>query len=34
MNYLRELVTKKVNMLENANTIEELENLKKYRLIE
>ncbi len=34
MNHLRELVTKKVKMLENANTIEELENLKKYRLIE
>ena len=34
MNYLRELVTKKVKMLETANTIEELEDLKKYRLIE
>lgn len=34
MNYLRELVTKKVKMLEDANTIEELEYLKKYRLIE
>ena len=34
MNYLREKVTKKVKMLENANTIEELEDLKKYRLIE
>ena len=29
MNYLREIVTKKVNMLENANTIEELEELKE-----
>ncbi len=27
MNYLRELVTKKVKMLETANTIEELEGL-------
>lgn len=34
MNYLRELVIKKVKMLETANTIEELEDLKKYRLIE
>ena len=34
MNHLRELVTKKVKMLVNANTIEDLENLKKYRLIE
>lgn len=34
MNHLRKLVTKKVKMLENANTIEDLENLKKYRLIE
>ena len=34
MNYLREIVTKKVNMLENANTIEELENRYTYRLIE
>lgn len=37
MNYLREIVTKKVKDLENidnTNTIEELENLKKYKLIE
>ena len=34
MNHLRELVVDKVKMLENANTIEELEDLKKYRLIE
>ncbi len=34
MNHLRELVVAKVKMLENANTIEDLEELKKYRLIE
>ena len=34
MDYLKEIVEKKVKELENANTIEELENLKKYRLIE
>lgn len=34
MNHLRELVTKKVKILENANTIEDLEELKKYKLIE
>ena len=34
MNHLRELVVDKVKMLENANTIEELEDLKKYKLIE
>ena len=34
MNYLRELVSKNVKILEKANTIEDLENLKKYKLIE
>ena len=34
MNYLRELVTSKLETLENANTKEELENLKKYKLLE
>ena len=34
MNYLRELVTSKLKTLENANTKEELEDLKKYKLIE
>lgn len=34
MNYLRELVTIKVKMLETSSTIEELEDLKKYRLME
>lgn len=34
MNYLRELVTSKLKTLENANTKEELEDLKKYRLLE
>ncbi len=34
MNYLRELVTSKLKTLENANTKEELEDLKKYKLLE
>ena len=34
MNYLRELVTSKLKTLEDANTKEELEDLKKYKLIE
>ena len=34
MNYLRELVEKKLKVLEDVSTIEELEDLKKYRLIE
>ena len=34
MNYLREIVENKLKVLADANTIEELENLKKYRLIE
>ena len=34
MNYLREIVENKLKVLTDANTIEELENLKKYRLIE
>ena len=34
MNYLRELVASKLETLENANTKEELEDLKKYKLIE
>ena len=34
MDYLKEIVEKKVKELENANTIEELEELKKFKLIE
>lgn len=34
MNYLRELVASKLETLEDANTKEELEDLKKYKLIE
>ena len=34
MDYLKEVVAKKVKELENANTIEKLEELKKFRLIE
>ena len=34
MNYLREIVENKLKVLADANTIEELEDLKKYRLIE
>ncbi len=34
MNYLREIVEEKVKKLEMANTKEELEDLKKYKLIE
>lgn len=34
MNYLREIVENKLKVLADANTIEDLEELKKYRLIE
>ena len=34
MNYLRQIVEEKVKKLEMANTKEELEDLKKYKLIE
>ena len=34
MNYWREIVTSKLKTLENANTKEELEDLKKYKLLE
>ena len=34
MNYLRELVASKLETLEDANTKEELEDLKKYKLLE
>ena len=34
MNYLKEIVAKKVREAEHINTIEGLEDLKKYRLIE
>ena len=34
MNYLREIVENKLKVLADAKTIEDLEELKKYRLIE
>ena len=34
MNYLREIVENKLKVLADANTIEDLEELKKYKLIE
>ena len=34
MNYLRKIVENKLKVLADANTIEDLEELKKYRLIE
>ena len=34
MNYLREIVKNKLKVLADANTIEDLEELKKYKLIE